>query len=153
MADSDGPDWIADSQPCRACPLRSDPAARLAAVRRLPTELLPVAMADPDPEVRREVARLIGGDWLAAMAWDRDAGVRRIVAGRLRPEQLTVLAGDSDPRVRAEVAGRALPSALFRLIEDDAEDVQRVARLRLGLGPHPGRRAAGLAQRARRHLM
>ncbi len=106
MADSDGPDWIAEPAACRACPLRSDPLARVAAVQRLPAGLLSVAMADPDPKVRCEVARLIGEDWLPAMAWDRDAGVRLIVAGRLQPEQLIVLAGDRDARVRAAVAGR-----------------------------------------------
>lgn len=153
MADCDGPDWIAEPAPCGACPLRLDASARAAAVRRLPACLLPVAMTDPEPEVRCEVARLIGDDWLPAMAWDRDAGVRLIVVGRLRPEQLTVLAGDSDARVRAAVAGRVVPSALLRLAEDDAEEVHRVARLRLGLRPHPGHRPVVPAARGKRHLM
>ncbi len=153
MDECDGPDWIVEPTPCCACSLRSDSSARAGVVRRLPACLLPAAMTDPDPEVRCEVARLIAEEWLTAMVWDRDAGVRLIVAGRLRPEQLTVLAGDCDPRVRAAVAGRAVPSALLRLVEDDAEEVQRVARLRLGMWHHPGRPFAISAVRGKRHLM
>ncbi|MEI7609500.1 MAG: hypothetical protein WCJ64_19135 [Rhodospirillaceae bacterium] len=123
---------------CRSCPVHPDPSARLAAVRRLPEHLLPIAMTDVATEIRRDVARRIGAEWLAVMAWDGDPGVRLIVATRLAPEQLVAMARDSDPRVRAEVATRVVPSALVKLAEDAAEEVCRVARLRLTGLIHPG---------------
>lgn len=132
MAEDEGGDRTDDAAACRGCPVHPDPQARLAAVRRLPALLLPIAMTDPEPEVRREVARLIDEEWLGVMAWDADAGVRLIVAGRLKPEQLTALAEDCDDRVRAAVARRVVPSALVRLAGDRAAEVCRLARLRLG---------------------
>ncbi len=142
MADPEGlSDGSAEPVLCRSCPVHPDPSARLMAVRRLPEHLLPIAMTDAEPEIRRDVARRIGGEWLAVMAWDDDPGVRLIVATRLLPEQLIALAGDSDPRVRAEVATRVVPSALVKLAEDAAEEVCRVARLRLErAGPSRPRR-------------
>ena len=132
MADPEGlPDGSAEAVPCRSCPIHPDPSSRRAAINRLPEHLLPIAMTDAEPEIRRGVARRIGAEWLAVMAWDEDPGVRLIVATRLRPEQLIALAGDSDPLVRAEVATRVVPSALVKLAEDGAEEVCRVARLRL----------------------
>jgi len=152
MADVEGGDWTTDQASCRSCPVHPNPATRLAAVRRLPAHLLPIAMTDAETAVRREVARLIGEEWLAVMAWDADPGVRLIVAERLRPEQLTALAGDSDARVRAAVARRVVPAALARLAEDSAEEVYRMARLRLGRAPG-GDRGPVAALKDKRLLM
>lgn len=139
MTEVEGRDWSLE-RASRRRPAHSTPLTRLAAVRRLPVPLLPVVMIDAEPAVRREVARLIGEEWLPVMAWDDDAGVRLIVAERLRPEQLPALARDSDVRVRAAVARRVVPSALARLAEDGADEVCRMARLRLGWSPHRDRR-------------
>jgi hypothetical protein len=131
MADLERFEDPQDSVSCRACPAHPNFEARLAAVRRLPAPLLPIAITDPEPAIRREVARLVDEEWLAVLAWDRDPGVRLAVAKRLRPEQLSVLVGDSDAQVRAMVASRGETAALAVLADDAAASVRRIAQQRL----------------------
>lgn len=104
---------------------------RHAVVRRLPPDLLALAMYDADVDIRRTVARRIAPCELIKMAVDPEPHVRREVAERLAPEKLTLFARDRDIRVRYVAAERATLQGVVDFARDADALVRELVQTRL----------------------